>query len=691
MQSETQARLLGDLNQDLIALLQAAIDGPAHPEKGITAEAVLRQALDLVKKAEIVRDTPGSESLIPGTKMTLADQIIGNFDDVAILLEYDLPEIYTLNPKSPEFTVKQGELVISLANMYRFISKTLGELSSDLAAMAKQDQTELQLASAEAVRLTETSKVKLTDASHQARRNLIIAFVVTVVLIGVMFIGFRHSLIAPLKKTVRMISELEQGHLDVRLGLIGKDEINQMGQAIDAFATDLQNRVHGVNTASLKLLEVSGNIATASKSVDASAQAQFQEVAKTGTAVQKISNSSKNIGDGVAVLASSVSESTASALEMSASSEQLAATAEDLASNVEEVGASITEIAASIREVGDNTYTLKESSDATTSSASQMDALTKQMEENIQSVAGIADVVLKDAETGHATVEASITGISQIRAASQMTSQAISVLSNKILNIGTILAMIESVTEETSLLALNAAIIAAQAGQHGKGFSVVAEEIRELSERTNSSTREIAEVINDVRQETNKVVQAIALTEQSVSEGEELSRASGAALQKIVQGIQEVDLRMEKISTATREQTLGSRSILTEMEKVSQMIDQTVSATREQSKSAEDIMTAVEKMNGLTFQVKTSTSEQRVGSKSIAKAMEEINRLLQDINQACENQNQESAEITQAIEQIQCYADANLEATGSLQKAVAELDNQVQALKTEMGSFRLAT
>jgi methyl-accepting chemotaxis protein len=691
VQSATLARQLGELNQDLIALLQAAIDGPAHPEKGLTAEAVLHQARSLAEKAEIVRNAPGSETVVPGTQITLAEQVIGNFDDVAILLEYDLPEIYTLEPKSPEFVVKQGELVISLVNMYRFVSNTLGELTDNLDARVKQDQAELSLASAEAARLTEAARVKLAEASHQARRNLIISFVLTVALLGLLFTIFRNSLIAPLKKTVHMISELEQGHLDVRLGLTGKDEINHMGQAMDAFADDLQNRVKGVNAVSLQLVEVSGNIATASKSVDASAKAQVEGVDKTAAAVEKISNSTKHIGEGVAVLAASVAESTASAVEMSASSEQLAATAEDLASNVEEVGASITEIATSIRQVADNTDTLKESSDATTSSASQMDALAKQMEENITSAAGITDVVLQDAEAGRATVEASITGISQILDASQVTSRAISVLSEKIINIGTILAMIEAVTEETSLLALNAAIIAAQAGQHGKGFSVVAEEIRELSDRTGNSTREIAEVINEVRQETEKVVQAIALTEKSISEGEELSRASGAALQKIVEGVQEVDRRMEQISSATREQTLGSRSILTEMEKVAEMVDQTVSATREQTRSAKNIMASVEHMNELTFQVKTSTSEQSGGSKSIARAMEEINRLLQEINQACENQSQESTEITHAIEQIHRYVDANLKATGSLQEAVSELDSQVQVLKTEMGTFRLAT
>ena len=471
----------------------------------------------------------------------------------------------------------------------------------------------------------------------------------------------------PLKKTVQMITELEQGHLDVRLGLGGKDEINRMGQAMDVFAEDLQTRVSGVNAAANQLVTVSHNIAEASLSVDSSARAQATGVEKTSVAVHEISNSASKIGEGVGALASSAAESTSSALEMSANIEELAGNAESLARIVEEVGTSIAEMAGSIRQVAGNTDILKESSDLTASSVSQMDASTRQVEDGIKEAAQITDSALKDAEAGESAVRATISGIHEIRQASKMTSEAIKSLSEKVGNIGKILAMIDDVTNQTSLLALNAAIIAAQAGEHGRGFAVVAEEIRELSDTTSNSTREISGVISNIRQETDKVVRAIALTEKSVSEGEGLSAASGEALKKIVQGIHDVDRRMELIARSTHEQAQGASSIRIEMEKVAQMVDQTVSATREQSKAANSIMAAVERMKDLTLQVKTSTREQSNGSKVIARAMEDINKMLQTINQACENQNHESVEISQAIEEIRRFTETNLGATGILQ------------------------
>jgi methyl-accepting chemotaxis protein len=691
VQSERQARLLGELNQDLIALLQSAVDGPTHPKKGITAEEVLRQARELVKKSQMVRKAPGGDKPVPGTKLTLADQIVGNFEDVAVLLEYELPGIYALQPGTPAFVDRQGAMVVSLTEMYWFISRTLGELADNLGAQVQEAQADLQAASIQAGRLTQAAKTELGTASRRARTNLAICFATTVGLLGVLFAWFRRSLTIPLKKAVQMISELEQGHLDVRLGLAGRDEINRMGQAMDAFAADLQTRVLGVNSASLQLVTVSRNVTEASQSVDSSARAQVLGVEKTGAAVQSISHAAMNIGEKVSGLASSAAEGSASAMEMSANIEQLAGTAESLALTAEEVGASIAEMASSIAQVAANTGTLKESSDATASSANEMDTLTKEVEGSIAEAVRISDAVRKDAEAGESTVEASISGIHQIRQASQMTSEAIGGLSEKVRSIGRILAMIEEVTNQTSLLALNAAIIAAQAGEHGRGFAVVAEEIRELSDHTSSSTREIAEVIDAIREETDKVVQAIALTEKSVGEGEALSTAAGAALKKIVQGIHNVDQRMEQIVRATREQTQGSRSILVEMGKVAEMVDQTVGATREQSRAAANIGEAVERLKELTIRVKTSAREQSNGSKGIAAAMEDINQLLQDINQACENQNQESVEIRQVIQEISRFADANLGATELLQKAAGQLDNQVHTLQNQMGAFRLGS
>jgi methyl-accepting chemotaxis protein len=320
----------------------------------------------------------------------------------------------------------------------------------------------------------------------------------------------------------------------------------------------------------------------------------------------------------------------------------------------------------------------------------QMDSSVTQVEQSAKETAKITEAVRADVESGRSSVEATISGILEIRNSSQITAKAIGALSDKTRNIGAILAMIDEVTDQTSLLALNAAIIAAQAGEHGSGFAVVAEEIRELSKRASSSTREISTVINDVQQETEKVVQVIRQVEKSVAEGERLSTQSGEALDKIVNGIREVDQRMEQIAAATLEQAQGSRMIRSTMEKVSQMIDQTAAASREQSTAAGNIMNAVERMKEVTTHVKTSTREQSNGSKVISGAMEEINGMVQKIHTACDEQVRESDHIKTAVQEISQSADGNLESTRVLKESVSRQNQQIAMLQQEMAAFRVS-
>jgi methyl-accepting chemotaxis protein len=529
-------------------------------------------------------------------------------------------------------------------------------------------------------------------ASTTGRRSQFIALAATLgglALALALGLGLARHMARRLRRSVEVLRELEQGHLDVRLELPGKDEISDMSRAVDVFADDLQQRVRGVKGAADELVEVSAGISQASLQVDRAARSQADGVAATGTAVAEIAASVKQVGEGVAILSAASAKSTSSALEMSANSEELAGNAETLALIVDGVGSSITQMATSIQQVAANTGVLKESSDATAASVSQMQTSLLQVEKNIRETAVITEGVRRDVESGQVSVERTSAGIDDIRLASRVAGEAMAVLSDKVKNIGQILAMIDNVTDQTSLLALNATIIAAQAGEHGRGFAVVAEEIRELSERTSHSTREITAVIDSVQQETGRVVDAVARVERSVGEGEELSRASGAALTKIVTGVQDVDRRMEQIARATDEQAQGAEVIGDAMQRVSRMVDQTVGATREQSLAAGSITTAVEQLRELALQLKNAAREQSSGSKVIAVAMEEIDEMIRRINLASAEQVRGGQQIGQAMEEIRRFAEANLTSTDLLQEAVSSQHLQIKVLREQMGAFRI--
>jgi len=517
----------------------------------------------------------------------------------------------------------------------------------------------------------------------------------TVVIIMAVLLAMALGLVAT-RNFVKRISLIAQaldkgavGDLTARVTDGSGDELGRLGADFNVMADKLAGMVGKVNNSTEELTNISNNFSGTAKQVVNAAQLQADGVDNTSSAMTQINASIKGVAKGVDSLSLSAAESSSSILEMAASVEEVALNVETLAQSVEEVSSSIAEMASSVKEVGTSVVSLMDASTTTASSVMEMDGSIKQVEKNAMDTAAISEGVRKDAEMGKEAVEATITGINEIRRSSRITSDVINTLSERAGDIGKILSVIDEVAEQTNLLALNAAIIAAQAGEYGKGFAVVADEIKELAERTSSSTREIAEVIKGVQDETQRAVEAINQAEKSIADGELLSQKSGEALTKIVTGVKKATTQVDEIARATIEQAKGSQMIREAMEQVSDMVGQIAKATREQGQGGELIMAAVEKMKGLTVQVRASTREQSKVGNFIAKSTENITGMILQIKRACDEQSRGSEQVVVAVEDIQQSTNINLEATRTMNKAGINLSQQIELLRKEMGAFKV--
>src|SRR6059058_6668206 len=164
-----------------------------------------------------------------------------------------------------------------------------------------------------------------------------------------------------------------------------------------------------------------------------------------------------------------------------------------------------------------------------------MEATSEQVRSAARSTADLSTRVREEAENGGRMVHATLGGIRSSRDTTERASHALSRLQDELANVSGIIAVIEEITDRTNLLALNAAIIAAQAGEHGRGFSVVADEIRELAERTRGQTKEISSIVKAVqggsRQAVTKVHEGVERVEANVS----LATNASSSLTRIVQ------------------------------------------------------------------------------------------------------------------------------------------------------------
>jgi methyl-accepting chemotaxis protein len=528
-------------------------------------------------------------------------------------------------------------------------------------------------------------------ASNIETKTITAGTVTLLVVFLIILLSYRitTSITRPLRSCVEFARTVADGKLDARLTVTGGGEAADLADAMNTMAHNLHSMVSRVSSASEVLISIDHNIESAARKLVSSAHLQEVAVGETSRAVNHINTSVHEVSGRVDKLAASASETSASILQMASSVEEVAISADKLGDSVDEVSSSIIEITASIKEIGTSIINLLDASSTTASSIAEMDATIRQVEKNAMETSAITEGVRKDAETGKFAVEEAIAGMQAIRSSSRITAEVIETLSLRANDIGTILSVIDEVAEQTSLLALNAAIIAAQAGEHGKGFAVVADEIRELAERTSSSTREISSVINGVQEETRRAVDAISLAEASITEGERRSQHSGVALEKIVSGVQRASIQVREIARATVEQARGSQSIKEAMESVEEMVGHIAGSAREHSRGSDLIMVAVERMKDLTRHVRTSTREQSRTSSLIAHATEDAAVMIDQIRKASGSQSQSSAMISKAVVNIQAATASNSEAATVMESSISGLSRQIDLLEKEMSGFKI--
>ncbi|BBP05711.1 protein PilJ [Sulfuriferula plumbiphila] len=199
--------------------------------------------------------------------------------------------------------------------------------------------------------------------------------------------------------------------------------------------------------------------------------------------------------------------------------------------------------------------------------------------------AQVAHQSLEAAEKGTHAVQNSIAGMNGIREQIQETSKRIKRLGESSQEIGEIVELISDITEQTNVLALNAAIQAASAGEAGRGFSVVAEEVQRLAERSGQATKQIAAIVKTIQSDTQDAVAAMETSTQGVVEGAKLSDAAGRALSEISQVSRNLAALIENISTATEAQATAAAKVARTMQDIQNITEQTTTGTSQTASS----------------------------------------------------------------------------------------------------------
>lgn len=275
--------------------------------------------------------------------------------------------------------------------------------------------------------------------------------------------------------------------------------------------------------------------------------------------------------------------------KVSDSAEELSATAEQSSEISRQVADSIKQVSAGMDEQSLNTsYSsemLKEVAEGV-----------KQVSENAQSVASAANLATEKAQAGGTTIHSSIAEIQSVNENIHQMAEKIKRLGERSKEIEQIVTVITQIAEQTNLLALNAAIEAARAGEQGRGFAVVADEVRKLAEQSKESSEQIQELINRILTETEEAVLSIDETVDQSTKGISAIQSVNQVFDDIQQSILEVTGQVQEVSSATQQMSAAVNQIASNINEITRIASDTASQTQEVATAMEDQLTSSEQI-----------------------------------------------------------------------------------------------
>jgi len=470
----------------------------------------------------------------------------------------------------------------------------------------------------------------------------------------------------------------------VRLEPREMGEFAEIAEAFNQFITALQKSTEKIADLATKLLAIPAQITTAMSGLSKGAEEQEASVEETSSLLANINTSIRGINAEIMNLASSNEETASSIMQMGSAIEQVATAADALSNTVESSTSAVHELNAQIRRVSESGSAVQEVAEETAASISEMDHAIREVGDHVRSAAELTEQVSQSADEGSQAVDATIDGIAQIRELTQDAKTALEGLADRIGAIGEIASVINGISDETNLLSLNAAIIAAQAGEHGKAFAVVAEQVKTLARRTTTSTKEIESLIESVQEQSENAVRAMGAGIDAVEQGVTRSRGAGEALDRIRGNARDASGRVSEISRAAEEQARNSRHVSESAQTTSAQVQQISAALEEQSQATERILTNATQSLEMCRQMTSATEEQRSSSRYISSNIGAITELIASIQSKTASHEQASHGVSEAVASMLGAARKSSERLPELARGVIAMRESSEQISAEI-------
>ena len=500
----------------------------------------------------------------------------------------------------------------------------------------------------------------------------------------------QRALTRPIQELVNVSRAVAEGDLRQKVNGFRDDELGILSRSISGMIKNLQRLVKGIKITSSNTDIYADHLNNTTNNVSKGATLQSKEIENVASSVKKMNTIINDINSKVKSLTASLEESSASSNEMTASIKEISGSADRMFKEIDHITASVIEMNTNMGQTVDFLNSLSSSSQQAATGAKELTSSISEIGLRAQESKNFTEeVALKAKERGASALFKMIEVSRKNKDLVDNYSHIIQSLGVRSTNIEQILDVIREVADQTNLLSINAAIIAAQAGEHGKSFAVVADEIRKLSTTTTMNVKQIEDVIQGVQQEVDGAVSKVS----EILTGMDSSITSAEQVSDVLREIEDISSQSSKraheISDAVTSQIAYCKEIFEGVSENSQQIMRIKKIVDEQKKGSDTIVASVEEIRYIAEMLTKSTQEQSGGSGIISSTLTETHTFSEQIMTSMQGQQDVSQRIVKSLESISRITGTNLQAMKDLDSMVREFSGLSDKLGKNMAQFKL--
>lgn len=544
--------------------------------------------------------------------------------------------------------------------------------------------------------LKEMTRLKQETQSHTAtyiaRTTAIMGGIAVFLILSTALVltSIFRSIARPLEQISCSAQEISRGNLKTGIAVQRSDEIGVVADSFRTMIASLRTMIGQTASISDDVNQAATQIAESSSHVFSAVRVQNSAIESTVRSIEEVEGSISLLQENSRKLFDDATTTSSAAAELAASISQVAENASDLDTNARRAVSDIEEMVVSGDSIVSSVDKLSVFAEETCRSIEQIGSTIRKVQDSANRSVSLAEQVSHAAsDQGMAALQDAMAGIENIRHSVSALTEVVNRLGSKSAQIGKIITVIEDIASQTGLLALNAAILAAQAGQHGRSFAVVASEIRSLSDRTMLSTKEIVDVITSVQAESTSSVKMAQTGMDAVQKGVSLIGRVKEALESIHNTAQASTGMAHAIHKETSAEVEVINTINESIVILREQINEISRSVNHQNGNTGDMNRLMEQITRIAGEIAVATREQSKTSLQISHIADNLLQQSNDINTSVSLQKQKSHSVVTASSSIREASDQLAQLANSLEQAAEALRSKATSLSSSINTFEV--